>query len=660
MEKINWINYLVLPKEATENELKHVKKINKVALGVCIAHIPLFLIVAYLCGTSLIEAAVFGLLLVAGPAIGNATLENPRTLSLLYGFTSMGLGALLVHLGSGPVQIEMHFHFFASLALLTVWGNPLIIWVATVTVAAHHGLFWFFLPDSVFNYNAEFWVVAVHAAFVVVEAIAASYIARNFYDNVIGLEKIIEQKTKTIRNILDNVPAGLFVCEPDMKLRDGFSRSCEKLLNVPSEKLAGNTIPEIFKLNSKDSENYQVLFEQVIEDYTPEDMNIEQLPSKFQIGDTSISLSASAIRDKEGTVESVLYNAVDITNLVKAEKDIAVSNSLLKILQTKTRYKYFLESTIDYIDEMKISIKNGSNLEIVRRYLHTIKGNLGVFGLTEIYQMIHEIEGVEKITLSHIISLEKSLQDFLREHYSILGFEYGKSSSDDIAISNHQLSSIEKAVSDQKDADKIRQKVIPILENLKMKSVQTLLGPIDDFFLQLADRMEKSVNIQISGSECLIPEYLFEILNNLTHLFRNSLDHGIEKPSERQKAGKPYCGIIQVNFKEFDEYFSIVVSDDGGGINVEKLKNEAISKKIISVESANKMSNEEAFQLVFNSGLTTSKVVTDVSGRGIGMSSVLDSLKRKKGTIKISSILGQGTTISIEVPKKNVIKSKAA
>ena len=97
-----------------------------------------------------------------------AALRDPRTLGLVYGFTSMGLGALLAHLGQGPMQIEMHFHFFAALALLTVWANPLVIWVATLTVALHHALFWLLLPSSVFNYQASFWVVAVHASFVFV------------------------------------------------------------------------------------------------------------------------------------------------------------------------------------------------------------------------------------------------------------------------------------------------------------------------------------------------------------------------------------------------------------------------------------------------------------------------------------------------------------
>jgi hypothetical protein len=110
------------------------------------------------------------------------------------------------------VQIEMHFYFFALLAMLAIFGNPMVIVVAAVTVAVHHLLLWATLPASVFNYAAPLWVVVVHAAFVVLESVATVYIARSFFDNVIGLEKIVHQRTAEIdarnrdmRLVLDNV-----------------------------------------------------------------------------------------------------------------------------------------------------------------------------------------------------------------------------------------------------------------------------------------------------------------------------------------------------------------------------------------------------------------------------------------------------------------------
>ncbi len=98
---------------------------------------------------------------LAGPVLASKMLENPRHLSAVFGFTAMLMGALLVHFGQEPVQIAMHFYFFALIAMLALFGNPLAIVVAAVTVAAHHLAFWIYLPQSVFNYDAPIWVVAV-------------------------------------------------------------------------------------------------------------------------------------------------------------------------------------------------------------------------------------------------------------------------------------------------------------------------------------------------------------------------------------------------------------------------------------------------------------------------------------------------------------------
>jgi hypothetical protein len=155
-------------------------------------HVPVFVLLAALNGTGALTALGLTTAVLVGPAVAYRTLENPRSISIVHGVTAMFMGGLLVHFGQGPVQIEMHFYFFALLAMLAVYANPLVIVAATVTVALHHLALWLILPASVFNYQAPLWVVVVHAAFVVLEATATCFIARSFFENVIGLEKIIE------------------------------------------------------------------------------------------------------------------------------------------------------------------------------------------------------------------------------------------------------------------------------------------------------------------------------------------------------------------------------------------------------------------------------------------------------------------------------------
>ena len=207
---------LILPKEVSHFEERYLQRMNRIGLLFFVLHLPPVVLVAWANRTGPWLAFVFSLFVIAGPALAYGMLSNPRAVSILYGIAAMAMGGLLVHFGQGPVQIEMHFYFFALIAMLAVFGNPLVILAAAITVTLHHLILWFVLPRSVFNYDAPLWVVAVHAVFVVLETSATCFIARSFFDNVISLEKVIQQRTKELaqrnsdlRLVLDHVVQGL-------------------------------------------------------------------------------------------------------------------------------------------------------------------------------------------------------------------------------------------------------------------------------------------------------------------------------------------------------------------------------------------------------------------------------------------------------------------
>ena len=170
--------YLALPAEITPFERRYITRLNRVALLFFYLHIPAFMAVAWACGTGVVSALVLTSFVMVGPTIAYRMVRNPRHLSVVYGITAMLMGGLLVHFGQGPVQIEMHFYFFALLAMLCMFANPMVNIVAAVTVALHHLIVWLLIPSSVFNYDAQWWVVLVHAAFVVLETIATCFISR--------------------------------------------------------------------------------------------------------------------------------------------------------------------------------------------------------------------------------------------------------------------------------------------------------------------------------------------------------------------------------------------------------------------------------------------------------------------------------------------------
>src|SRR6202049_4415363 len=175
---MHWTKYLALPAEITPFERHFLARLNKVPLVSFYLHIPVLMAVAWAAGTGPLYALALSLVVIIGPTIAYRAIQNPRWLSVVYGVTAMFMGALLVHFGQGPVQIEMHFYFFSLIAMCAVFGNPLVVVAAAVPVALHHLAVWLFLPRSVFNYDAAWWVVGVHAAFVVLESVAACFISR--------------------------------------------------------------------------------------------------------------------------------------------------------------------------------------------------------------------------------------------------------------------------------------------------------------------------------------------------------------------------------------------------------------------------------------------------------------------------------------------------
>jgi two-component system chemotaxis sensor kinase CheA len=140
------------------------------------------------------------------------------------------------------------------------------------------------------------------------------------------------------------------------------------------------------------------------------------------------------------------------------------------------------------------------------------------------------------------------------------------------------------------------------------------------------------------------------ITDPLLHMLRNSVDHGIELPEERERASKPRHGTIRLKASRLGDKVSIEVSDDGRGIDLEKVKEKAIEKHLVSRQEAEAMSPEEIVDLLGAPGLSTAKQVTDVSGRGVGVNVVIDKIESVGGTVRIRTEKGRGTAFVLTIP----------
>ena len=186
-----------------------------------------------------------------------------------------------------------------------------------------------------------------------------------------------------------------------------------------------------------------------------------------------------------------------------------------------------------------------------------------------------------------------------------------------------------------------------------MKVRMVPIGQVFDRFPRLvrdvAKARGKEVQLVISGAETDLDKTIVdEVGEPLMHLLRNNVDHGIEAPDEREKLGKPRVGTISLNAYHEGHQIIIDVSDDGGGINLAKVRARGIKQGLISAED--RLSEREIVDLIFTPGFSTAEVVSDVSGRGVGMDVVKRNITRLKGVFDVETVTGQGTRFTIKLP----------
>jgi len=168
---------------------------------------------------------------------------------------------------------------------------------------------------------------------------------------------------------------------------------------------------------------------------------------------------------------------------------------------------------------------------------------------------------------------------------------------------------------------------------------------------ELALGLGKKVQLQVEGAETELDKVLVEELDEpLTHLVRNAIDHGLELPDVRKKAGKPEVGTLTLRASSRGNQIVVSVEEDGAGIDPERVKRKAVEKGILSETEAEDLDERRALELIFRPGFSTAAAVTDMSGRGVGMDAVRETVSRLKGTIEVRSEVGRGTRVILRLP----------
>ncbi len=197
-----------------------------------------------------------------------------------------------------------------------------------------------------------------------------------------------------------------------------------------------------------------------------------------------------------------------------------------------------------------------------------------------------------------------------------------------------------------------------IISDLQESVMKTRMLPIEQLFNRfprmirdLSRDLGKDIELVIEGKDTELDRTLIEeIADPLIHLIRNAVDHGIEAPGIREANGKPAKGTLTIRAAHEDNQVVIYVEDDGAGIHAEKIRASAIAKGVITVEEASYLTDMESVELIFSPGFSTAAVVSEVSGRGVGMDIVKSHIEKLNGLIEIHTAVGKGTTFKIKLP----------
>ncbi|MBU1566730.1 MAG: hybrid sensor histidine kinase/response regulator [Proteobacteria bacterium] len=219
------------------------------------------------------------------------------------------------------------------------------------------------------------------------------------------------------------------------------------------------------------------------------------------------------------------------------------------------------------------------------------------------------------------------------------------------SLDTRLMAMVRAAEYDQRSSAAMIDMMLDDMKKTLMLPFSSLLEMLPRVIRDLSRAAGKKVALTTEGGDIDVDRRILEEMKDpLIHLIRNCVDHGIEPVSERETKGKPADGTMKIAVSSKDNKIEIAITDDGAGIDVARIKSAAVRHSVVSQEEADKLGDQEAMHLIFHSGVTTSPLITDISGRGLGLTIVREKVEKLNGTVAVDSQIDKGTIFRIVVP----------
>lgn len=493
----------------------------------------------------------------------------------------------------------------------------------------------------------------------------------NAHEQEILLRKDLEYQSASVRNLLDHADQGFLWFGRDLMVKREYSYKCKHIFQ---KSIAGNYYPELMSpyFGGDRASVFLAAFESYFKNNSPvtDNVYLMLLPSDCVVLGKNIRFEYRRI--ESAGEKAVMVILSDITEKVRLEKAMEDDRNKQRLIIKACACQGQIRQMLDEFREIlsggyrsffREEIPFPDSLNELFRAIHTFKGDFAQYGFVAASEHLHGFEDKlltlvsagEASSLSDVERImseanpDKMLEADLNVIYEVWGRSYLEQ-SEMIAVPKARLNELELQI---RTGCKDPAAAAALLHRLQLKNVKGTLEQYRDYLEYLSGRVMKQTPVfLVEGDDVeLDPEEYGDFFKSLVHIFRNSMDHGLESDEERLELGKSERGLVECQVSRLDGgRFTLRISDDGRGIDLEKLKEKAAEKQIHTGEELEQMSESELCHLIFADRLSTKSAADSLSGRGIGMSAVRDACLKLDGKLEVTTTRNQGTAFSFTMP----------
>jgi two-component system chemotaxis sensor kinase CheA len=467
-------------------------------------------------------------------------------------------------------------------------------------------------------------------------------LARDIGEMSANLKKTMTQlddRNGEMRLVLDNVSQGLLTVEADGTMSAERSAAVAKWLGPAETRSFAEYAGTV-------DASYEAMFamglESILEDVLPIEVNVAQLPSRLRAGPRVIEVSYQPLFDGKRFARLLVVMS-DVTEKLERERKETEQREVIEVYEQIAKNRVAFARFFADAETLVRQICGPERRDLAdeRRWLHTLKGNCGMFKVAAVASAVHELESASEESGE---LLTEAQRDDLAMRWERFDSRVGASLRErerriDLDLEEHAfvLSAIERGAPHTDLARRVALWRHPRLADALQSHARQAK--------ELGRRLDKDVEVRVEAGDLRAStEAWASVWSNLSHVVRNAIDHGIETPGERRERGKNPRGLITFGARRSDDAIILSVEDDGRGIDWERVRQKAEARGLPS------STQSDLFAALCADGLSTRDVVTETSGRGVGMGALLSACAEVGGKLSVDSTPGRGTRVEIALP----------